>query len=419
MFLILIMSLGNLHPQLKENYIIRELESSAAEERPKIALRLLRNLGDRVPMACVGLYGYGKLPPKEDFEDYAKYTNDFFKYISSIDFSPEDRKILEEQFIKKIDENEKKSRWLYTQYNPLSSKIPRLPHHQLPPYIYDWKKSILGEYYYGDLEDFSFTKKLLGKGGFSFVYLVLGPKGEKYALKIFHPSWKFPMERRAFSNEMIVNNVKEKQGMLSEFPKFSNIEAFSPKKHIFEKADEPWYLMDFINGKPAKRQLLGKGSVDNHLKKSVVKEYAEMLRFLHSRDFVFYDNNWGAMMINGNREFAFIDFDMITKVGEEPPVRCFSINYVSRNQLKKESEPTTKNIDLEGFAKMIDHLYVGKPLIDNTEEFRRFEEKREYTQERKQKLPKDLGNVVERVLTEPKCNINIDDFCSAIENIDA
>jgi hypothetical protein len=410
------MDLSILHPKLKDNYIIRELEKSSTIYRSESVIRLLTNLDDRVPMAKVDIYGYGWLPEKEEFEDHARYTRDFFKYVSDIELVPEDKKALN-QLIKKAEDNEKKSRWFYTKYRPLKSKIPRLPHHQLPPYIYEWKESILGKYYQGDLKNLDFTKKVLGNGGFSCVYLVNGQKGEKYALKLFHPSWKFPMERRAFVNEKIVENVKEKQTLLAEFPSFPKVRAFNPEMRYHEGPEDPWYMMDFVEGKPAKRRLLGKGPIDDSLKKSALKGYAEMLRFLHSKNNVFYDNNWGAMMIDGS--VSFVDFDFVTKEGEKPPMSCGTICYVSESQMKKEPEPAMKSIDLEGFAKMIDHLYFGKPLISNTEEFRKFEEKRKYPVERKQKLPKELGDIVEQVLIEPKSDISINDFCSAIEKVDA
>jgi hypothetical protein len=413
------MDLSNLHPDLKDNYIIEKLESSTPEERSESALRLLRNLDDRVPMTEAQLYSPNSLRPKEEFEDHVKYTRDFFKYISDIDLSPEDMKELK-HIIKKSEENERKSRWLYTQSLPLlESKLRFLPHHQLPPYIYEWEKSILGEYYKGDLNDLKFTKKLLGRGGFACVYLVKGLE-DKYAMKIFHPPWKFPMEgtmgsfSRGVINKMIVENVKDKKDLLGGYTKFPKVKAFSPEKR-WREPDEPWYLMDFVEGKSATKRLFGREPADDKLKKLATEGYADMLSYLHSKDHVFQDNNWGAVMI-GDEDSSIIDFDFVSKADSKPPVRCFTVNYFSNSQLK-ETDVVTKNSDLQSFAKMLDHLYVGTPLTRNRDEHRGFEIERRYPSERKQKLPKGLGDVVEQVLVEPNSNISIDDFCSAIKEI--
>ena len=416
------MKLDQLNSDLKHDYIIKKLEQTPDNEKAQEAVRMLHNFdtpySGEIPNARVGVNIYGEMTPEKKFEEYIVYARDFFRYVLDLGLSPKDRKWIEEHFVKRLGEDEEKSRWLYTKYNKLPG-LRRLPHYLLPPYIYDWKSSMLGdesEMTFGkwELKDLSFTKIILGSGGFGYVYLVLDPDENMYALKLFHPGWKIPMdEARDYTNGQIVRNVRELQRKLSEFPKFSKARAFS-----FGDPSDPWYITDFVDGTPASKRLFRKAAADESLKKPALREYASMLQLLHSNGLIFYDNNWSAMMITPESEFMFVDYDLVTKEGCKPVFKGGKTWYVSEEQLAKDWIPPTKSGDLESFAKMIDHLYLGNPLHDDFEAVANFMSHPVYPEERKQKLPESLADIVEQMVSKPRNNeITIEDFCQKIDSI--
>jgi hypothetical protein len=315
--------------------------------------------------------------------------------------------------------DKEKPKW--EDYQKERRTLHRLPSHMLPPYLYDWRGSILGEdtpfyKYDGEFRDFKFTKKLLGSGGLADVYLVLEPDGRKDAMKLYHQDWKFFDPDGRMWVWKLVENVENKKDVLEGFQKFPKVRGSYVKegRHRPHGSYGYWYLMDFVNGVSGERVLM-RGNPSNELKKKSLENYAEMLNYLHSRDHVFLDNKWGALMIDGNN-FSVIDFDLVTKCGEKPPLNIRTVYYSTTSCLQKQPQPTTKAEDIVGFAKIIDHLYVRRPLTPDARSIEAFETRKVYPPQRKQKLPKGLGDVVEKALTETE-KVSISDFSSAIKEI--
>lgn len=435
------MRLDFLHSDLRDNVIIKRLEALPEEEKAAAAIKLLGIYDDpygHIPRARVGLTWNGWIEPydKEDFRDRAYYVRSFFSYLLSLNLARYERKWLEKRFLRQMYEDQRKTERIYEQKKATLRGIRDLPHHLIPPYLYDWKESILGHdndrsEEMGILMDYNFTKYILGRGSYAFVYLVIGPDGKKYALKIFYPRWKYPLEdwdgvkSRDKTNRKIVQNVASLRGMLDQFPKFPKIKT--PLSGGRRVAEEPWYMMDFIAGKNVGQLLLDKTKPSDSLKKTVSAEYANMLKFLHSRGMIFLDNGWGSAIVTQKNNVRFIDFDFITREGEKPVVWARKYKYGPEellhlpDEIKEDDDKwkrPVKSTDLESFAKMLDHLYVGNVWIRNDEELARFRKNPVYPERRKKKLPTSLRYPVGQMISKPRDeSITIDDFIEAIEKI--
>lgn len=428
------MDLEQLHPDVKNNFLIQRLEEAPENKRAREAIRLLHNFdipGSTwipyifIPRQQTNIY-------EEKFEEVVSYARDFFKYILSLNLPSEDNKWVAEHFIKDLDRREKISRSWLKQYHNAKDKLRwlrNLPHHRMPSYLYEWKINILGEHgkwnFKGraqqiyDLRDLTFTKKLLGTGGFADVYLVLDPERNKYALKLFDSSWQHPLDEfegasRNYTNEKIVGNVEGLKEILKEFQGFPRIWECSKERE--EGAGHAWYLMDYVSGKSLAK-LIEKTRLPAEIKKSAVREYAQMLNFVHKRDLIYVDNNWGATILQPDGKFGFIDFDLITKKDSNWILQASQRRYSSEEHSRRGALPT-KISDLESFAKMIDHIYVGDAWLPDYEAKEKFENNPIYPEARKSRIPPPLDDVVEQLLMKPRNNkITIDDLLSAIDKI--
>jgi hypothetical protein len=89
------MSLDVISKLKESSFIVEYLEGEYAEEKPKHVLRLLRNFYDRVPNYRTFVNHQGILPYK-NFQNRARYTDEFFKYITSIKLSEKDAIAIQE-----------------------------------------------------------------------------------------------------------------------------------------------------------------------------------------------------------------------------------------------------------------------------------------------------------------------------------
>lgn len=295
-----------------------------------------------------------------------------------------------------------------------------LPTHEFAPYCDDFNKTIQWSAADGrvdtalKLKEVVFMPQLVGRGGFACVYLA-HDASNKYALKLFHDNQKFrfPHERYKIV-EALLETVRKHKEVFKSKP-FAAPRVFP--------GDVKWYVLDFFDGKNVGEEIrLAQNVQDPAFARVALSTYAGMLKILHDKRLLFLDNKWDSVLVNGESA-AICDYDAVSSVDDlydsNFPLRSvFTRAYASREQSMYETP--SKVGDLEGFALMIDELFVGNtfiPIDANGFEQREIAKKdeREYPKERAQKLPKQLQQVVAPLLTYPRDNsLTIDDVLAAI-----
>ncbi|GEM_PF-4242384 len=290
------------------------------------------------------------------------------------------------------------------------------------PYFNDFDSAVRSHFHAAwlngiDLANLVFVPEFVARGGFADIYKIHDKAGNFYALKLFHPvqrvGWQ---EGRWTLNQAINRNLFKNKDLFLQKP-FAVLRAM---------AGGGCYIMDFANGENVEN-ILGERDIGQQSKGVVLLAYAEMLRGLHTKGYVFVDNNWGAVVL-GDDNVSIVDYDLATLQEDSLGDNHFSrkicnFRYASLEQVLNQSIIPIS--DLEGFARMAVYLVTRDRLFaEGPDTGFVNSRKRECTSnspvfvysEILDRLPKQLRKVVGSLLIYPRDpSIIADDFICAVK----
>jgi serine/threonine protein kinase len=269
---------------------------------------------------------------------------------------------------------------------------------------------------------------VIAYGGMATVYAARDSGGKPHAAKVFsYPSARHTdpdvIEEKEWRLAQILDNVRRHKEVFSAHP-------FAAPTHIPENA--LWYATELIAGHSL-------GILDDFVdvseatKHQAARTYASMLKGLHEKDMLFYDNNWGAVLVDGEN-IRICDYDFASPQAEIEKLNHYSRAirhpfYAAREQILSAARYNPENTpavsvhtDLQGFALMLDHLYLDSVFtdIDGITGARHYEDakvnKRNYPSQRAAALPKPLQDVIPPLVQYPiDTSITLDNIIEAIE----
>jgi serine/threonine protein kinase len=257
------------------------------------------------------------------------------------------------------------------------------------------------------IDDILFTKNLVGRGGFADVYRADHRNGSRLALKLFYTGPGVVPARVGLCRTFL-RSIMDHQSLLSQEP-------FLAPRII--PADACWYVRDFGRGKPVKQAA---HALTPRTSALAVASYARALDLVHRAGCCLVDNNWGALLVRDGRpsdvtshspepQFAFCDYDTITRYSDLPTARVTTTSVYTRCNRSQEQElglPQTPLGDIEALALMTDELFNGTQWYclappENIARWAR-QDKRTYPADRRRKVPSALQHVVTSLLAYPR-----------------
>lgn len=292
-----------------------------------------------------------------------------------------------------------------------------VPVHRYPLYAGDFDR-VVRRMRDGMLEGYRVTKRLLGRGGLASVYKAYDAQGAPCAFKLFRPIQTLPPGDRNDLHSMyseIIGNVRRNGLLFSGRP-------FAALRDARSEC-ESFIIMDLVPGRSI-QSLLRRGPIPRETARVGLMAYASMLKALHGRGMVFVDNNWGALVIDGENA-GIVDYDFVSTIEDANawPKIPRTPSYASREHALRciGAEARFGPIsDLESFALMADRLLVGNHFISRRWTYGEYlraaaHDLRPYPRERGERLPSRIREVVAGLIQYPRDgSLTIDDFIEAI-----
>ncbi len=263
--------------------------------------------------------------------------------------------------------------------------------------------------------NFSFEPAVLGSGTFADVYRARRG-GEDLALKLFsfRPTHGFTRAQLVTAVSDVLDNVR-KNSLGIDCPNL--VRVYDVGRHS--------YVMEFFEGVSAV-SLLKQGRFTREKLILAARCYAGVMADLHERGYLLNDNNWGSVLI-GDEEAKVCDLDLIATEEEYADPGFFGLIFGFESYCSLEQhfrQPIGRGSDVEGFALMLDHAFVGNafyPIDDQGKSKYRGKLRvgmRLYPQSRREKLPESLRNLMVRVLEGVRDDsVTAQDFVKALEKV--
>jgi hypothetical protein len=263
------------------------------------------------------------------------------------------------------------------------------------------------------IEGMRFTLDKIGNGYFSEALRGTDAEGVPVVLKVFNG--RLDQGARNFIRNGLRDNID-----VFEDP-FAKLRVVFPEgEHFFA------YVADFFNGVSVDDCLRGKKSIvdgkpvdlnDRNIQGRIFSTYLRALRKLHANGLLYYDNNWGNVLVN-HTGVRVIDPDGVRKLEElnndfavPATTNIYTPSYASRaNALYTlhELREFALTDDLEGFALMVDRFYnrssffrcwIHRDPYDVLNDI--VPEERGYRAERVRNIPEKLRDVVVPIIEKP------------------
>ena len=282
-----------------------------------------------------------------------------------------------------------------------------------------------GGKYVVPIEGMEFTLEVLGNGAFSEVLKGYDADGKPVALKVFKPI----LQREA--RDYFRNVVKKRKRIFREDP-FAKLRFAFPDNPFYA------YVSDYVEGPtvrecldppkdPRKRKRL-LDLDDRDTQARIFSTYVSMLKFLHPKGLLYFDNSWKNVIVN-SQEVKVIDPDSVRSFGElkhvHPNKGMAPFTPTSASIAQARGDGYTFSVDLEGVALMIDRFY-NRTYFFYVDKKKRgplgvissaMEPKREYLAGRIERIPHRLREYVVQVISKPtKHGMTLSDLESAVNH---
>jgi len=282
-----------------------------------------------------------------------------------------------------------------------------------------------GKYATSPIEGMEFTLNVIGKGAFSEVLKGYDSDGKPVALKVFKPILQSDVR------DYFRNAVRKRKRIFRQDP-------FAKLRFVFP--DNPFcaHVTDYIEGSTVRdclstRLFLRRSErfvdlEDRDTQARIVSTYVSMLKLLHPKGLLYYDNSWKNVIVN-SKEVRVIDPDSVRSFGElnskQSDLKLDPFTATSASIAQVRGEGYSSSVDLEGFALMVDRFYNRSYFFYGDRKrmgsfavcIKVREPKREYPLERVEKIPPRLREFVVQVISKPlEHGMTLSDLESAVNH---
>ena len=279
------------------------------------------------------------------------------------------------------------------------------------------------------IEGMKFCLKEIGIGAFARVHLGRDEDGNYLALKVFKNERDLK-SKSATAIEYRKACLREREEIFKEDP-------FAKLRCVFNSGNNYGFVGEYFDGIDVARGFYRSPPViddkvidftDRELQAKLFGAYVGLLKSLHAKGMLVFDNSWRNVMVNHD-EVRVIDPDSVRSFEELETLRFdwlkrgYSPLYASFAQVSGEGY--SESVDLEGVALMIDRFFCGddgffkKYREDDVEDIlqRVRQEKRNYPVRRVRKIPHRLREYVVQVISKPtKHGMTLSDLESAVNH---
>ncbi|MFT7615641.1 MAG: hypothetical protein ACI8Y7_000456 [Candidatus Woesearchaeota archaeon] len=207
----------------------------------------------------------------------------------------------------------------------------------------------------GKADHITFTDEYIGNGTFATVLHAMS-KNRILAVKLFHDPRANHVPKSNARYETVQNiaeNLEHSKEITKQSP-FVQIRHIAPHQTGLPFA----YIADYFSGinledlfSTVEPETFEEYQVQAD---EVIRTYTGMLELIHKKDFVFCDNNLGAILINPtSNEVRICDYDHLQPLETEGK-NVYTPGYASFEQ--SLGLPQTKLGDIEGFCRIVDRI---------------------------------------------------------------